>query len=218
MAAKVISILNQKGGTTKTTTSTNLAACLAVNHGKRVLLVDLDGKQGSASDWANSREAGEPGDPSIIPTVVMGKQLARDLPKITGGYDIVIVDGAGQVNELSGAAIKAADLVLIPVQPSQYDIWATGDLVQLVKDRQEIAEGKPLAVMLVARAIVGTLMERDARNALEGFGLPILTTQTHQRQSYVNGIIEGRSVIDLPGRDPARKEIEALAAEILEIL
>ncbi|MCF4980771.1 AAA family ATPase [Pseudomonas gessardii] len=215
--AKVISILNQKGGTTKTTTSTNLAACLAVKHDKRVLLVDLDGKQGSASDWANSR-VGEPGDPSIIPTVVMGKQLARDLPKITAGYDIVIVDGAGQVNELSGGAIKAADLVVIPVQPSQYDIWATGDLVQLVKDRQEITDGKPLAVMLVARAIVGTLMERDARTALEGFGLPILKTQTHQRQSYVNGIIEGRSVSDLPTRDPARKEIEALADEILEIL
>lgn len=215
--AKVISILNQKGGTTKTTTSTNLASCLAVKHDKRVLLVDLDGKQGSASDWANSR-VGEPGDPSIIPTVVMGKQLARDLPKITAGYDIVIVDGAGQVNELSGGAIKAADLVVIPVQPSQYDIWATGDLVQLVKDRQEITDGKPLAVMLVARAIVGTLMERDARTALEGFGLPILKTQTHQRQSYVNGIIEGRSVSDLPTRDPARKEIEALADEILEIL
>ena len=72
--------------------------------------------------------------------------------------------------------------------------------------------------MLVARAIVGTLMERDARTALEGFGLPILKTQTHQRQSYVNGIIEGRSVSDLPTRDPARKEIEALADEILEIL
>lgn len=214
--AWVISVLNQKGGTTKTTTATNLAACLAVTHGLSVLLVDLDGRQGSASDWANSR-AGEPGDPSLIPTIVMGKQLARDLPRISGGYDVIIVDGAGQVNELSGAAIKAADLVLIPVQPSQYDIWATGDLVRLVKERQELTDGKLKAVMMVARAVEGTVMEHTARKALEDFELPILNTQTIQRQAYVGGIAEGRSVIDLPAKNPARKEIEALAAEILEL-
>ncbi|MCO7655681.1 AAA family ATPase [Pseudomonas aeruginosa] len=215
--AQVVAVLNQKGGTTKTTTSTNLAACLAVKHGLRVLLVDLDGKQGSASDWANSR-VGEPGDPSIIPAVVMGKQLPRDLPRIAGGYDIIIVDGAGQVDELSSAAIKAADAVLIPVQPSQYDIWATSDLVRLVKDRQELTDGKLKAFLMVARAVVGTVMERTARQALEDFELPILKAQTHQRQAYVGGIVEGRSVIDLPPSDPARKEIEALADELLEAI
>lgn len=215
MAAKVISVLNQKGGTSKTTTSVNLASCLAVKHGKRVLLVDLD-PQGSASDWAAAR-GDEEGDPGVIPCVAMGRQLARDLPRVAGGYDYVVVDGVPQISELTAAAIKAADVVLIPVQPSQYDIWACGDLVSLVKDRQEIADGQPRAAMMVARAIPGTVVERQAREALEGFELPILTTQTHQRQSYVRGIDTGRSVMDLPADDKGRIEIEQLAAELLEL-
>ena len=215
MAAQVWSILNQKGGTSKTTTATNLASCLAVAHGKRVLLVDLD-PQGSASDWAASRGETD-SDPGVIPTVAMGKALARDLPRITAGYDYVLIDGVPQISELTAAAIKAADLVLVPVQPSQYDIWACGDLVSLIKDRQEIADGKPVAAMMIARAIPNTVIERDAREALEGFELPILKAQTHQRQSYVRGVDSGRSVMDLPADDKARLEIEALTLELMSL-
>lgn len=215
MAAKVIAVLNQKGGTSKTTTATNLASCLAVKHGKRVLLVDLD-QQGSATDWAASRPEAE-GDAGLIPTVSMGKALARDLPRVAGGYDYVVVDGVPQISELTAAAIRAADAVLIPVQPSQYDIWACGDLVQLVKDRQEIADGRPVAAMMIARAIPGTVLERDVRGTLEAYELPILRSQTCQRQSYVGGIEQGRSVMDLPDDNKARLEIEALTAELLEL-
>jgi chromosome partitioning protein len=215
MAAIVWSILNQKGGTSKTTTATNMASCLAVKHGKRVLLVDLD-PQGSATDWAAAR-GDTPGDIGVIPTVAMGKALARDLPRIASGYDYVLIDGVPQISELTAAAIKAADVVLVPVQPSQYDIWACGDLVQLVKDRQELADGKPAAAMMIARAIPNTVIERDAREALEGFEMPILKSQTCQRQSYVRGVDTGRSVMDLPADDKGRLEIEALTAELMEI-
>lgn len=215
MAAKVWSILNQKGGTSKTTTATNLASCLAVKHGKRVLLVDLD-PQCSATDWAAARGEAS-GDAGVIPTVAMGKALARDLPRISGGYDYVVIDGVPQISELTAAAIKAADVVLVPVQPSQYDIWACGDLVQLVKDRQELADGKPAAALMIARAIPNTVIERDAREALEGFELPILQAQTCQRQSYVRGVDTGRSVMDLAADDKARVEIEALTAELMDL-
>ncbi|ASN72198.1 hypothetical protein 3S15_13 [uncultured Caudovirales phage] len=214
--ATVFSILNQKGGTTKTTTAVSLASCLAVKHGKRVLLVDLD-PQGSATDWAASREGAE-GDPGVIPCIAMGKQLARDLPRVAGGYDYVVVDGVPQISELAAGAIKAADLVLIPVQPSQYDIWACADLVDLVKDRQEIADGLPKAVMMISRAVPGTTLERTAREALEGYELPILASQTCQRQSYVRDIGSGKSVMDLPADDKARIEIEAMTDELLELL
>ncbi|EMO7933206.1 AAA family ATPase [Pseudomonas aeruginosa] len=215
MAAKVFAILNQKGGTSKTTTATNVASCLAVKHGFRVLLVDLD-QQGSATDWAASRPEAED-DAGVIPTVSMGKALARDLPRVAGGYDYVVVDGVPQISELTAAAIRAADAVLIPVQPSQYDIWACGDLVQLVKDRQEIADGRPVAAMMIARAIPGTVLERDVRSTLEAYQLPILRSQTCQRQSYVAGIEQGRSVMDLPEDNKARLEIEAVTAELLEL-
>ncbi|OEC32903.1 chromosome partitioning protein [Pseudomonas cuatrocienegasensis] len=214
--AKVISVLNQKGGTSKTTTSTNLASCLA-SLGYRVLLVDLDHKQGSATDWAASR-AGAEDDPRVIPTVAMGRQLARDLPRVAGGYDYVVVDGVPQVDELAAVAIKAADLVLIPVQPSQYDIWACADLVQLVKDRKAITDGPPVAAMMIACAVVGTTLERTAREALEAFELPILTAQTCMRQAYRLEVGNGLSVMDLAADNKARLEIEALTAELLELL
>lgn len=210
-AAIVWAILNQKGGTSKTTTATNLASCLAVKYKKRVLLVDLD-PQGSATDWAAAA-----GDACLITTVAMGKALARDLPRISSGYDYVLIDGVPQISELTAAAIKASDVVVIPVQPSQYDIWACGDLVQLVKDRQELADGKPAAALMIARAIPNTLIETEARGALEGFDMPILKAQTCQRQSYVRGVDSGRSVMDLPADDKGRLEIEALAAELMEL-
>lgn len=215
--AKVISVLNQKGGTSKTTTATNLASCLAVAHGKRVLLVDLDHKQGSATDWAASRSGAED-DPRVITTVSMGRQLARDLPRVAGGYDFVIVDGVPQVDELAAVAIKAADLVLIPVQPSQYDIWACADLVQLVKDRKALTDGPPIAAMMIACAVVGTTLERTARDALEAFELPILTAQTCMRQAYRLEVGNGLSVMDLAPGNKARVEIETLTAELLELL
>lgn len=215
MAARVWALLNQKGGTTKTTSATNMAACLAVKHKKRVLLVDLD-PQGSATDWAAARGDAED-DPGVIPIVTMGKALPRDLPRVASGYDYVIIDGVPQISELAAAAIKAATLVVIPVQPSPYDIWACGDLVQLVKDRQEIADGSPTAALLVSRAIPGTIMGREVDAALEELEVPVLKARTHQRQNYVKGVGQGLSVMDLPADDPARVEIEAVVAELLEM-
>ncbi|MBN4886265.1 AAA family ATPase, partial [Providencia stuartii] len=127
-----------------------------------VLLVDLDGRQGSATDWATSRAD----TATLIPCVIMRETLKRDLPRISSGYDYVIIDGIPHISTLTSDAVKASDLVVIPVQPSQYDIWATADMVQLVKDRQEITGGTPKAVLMIARAIAGTLLERDAQQAL----------------------------------------------------
>ena len=213
MAARVWTIQNQKGGTTKTTTATNVACCLADKHGKSVLLIDLDGRQGSATDWATSRAD----DATLIPCVIMRETLKRDLPRISSGYDYVIIDGIPQISALTSDAVKASHLVIIPVQPSQYDIWATGDMVQLVKDRQEVTGGTPKAVLMIARAIAGTILERDTQEALLKYDLPRTTTQTHQRVAYGKGIAQGKSVMDLLPSDEARQEIEELTAELLEL-
>ena len=87
--------------------------------GTKVLLVDAD-PQGSTRDW-NEANGG-----SFILVVGLDREtLAKDLQGISHGYDWIVIDGAPQVAKLSVAAVKAADLVLIPVQPSPYDIWAT---------------------------------------------------------------------------------------------
>lgn len=212
---KVIAHMNEKGGAGKTTTVTNIASCLCHKYGKRVLIVDHD-PQASSSKWAALLPEFE--GPGLISVVVMRDTLARDLPGISYSYDFVLIDGQPTTDKVTAAAIKAADLVIVPVQPSQYDIWAAGPTINVIKQRQEIADGKPLARLLISRAIVGTVIERAAREALEEYEIPILKSQTHQRVAYIETVGQGHSVMNLSPNDQARLEIEAITAEILEVL
>jgi chromosome partitioning protein len=153
---RIIAVLNQKGGSGKTTIATNLAHALALG-GVKVLLVDSD-PQGSARDW-NEANGGQ-----VLPVVGLDREtLPTDLKAISGGYDFVVVDGAPQVARLAAAAVKVADLVLIPVQPSPYDIWAAADLVEVVKARQEITDGKPVAAFVISRSIRNTKLSGGNR-------------------------------------------------------
>jgi chromosome partitioning protein len=116
---QVIAVLNQKGGSGKTTIATHLARALQLD-GHDVLLVDSD-PQGSARDWAAVRED------QPVPVVGLDRPtIDRDLKSIAR-KEYVIIDGAPQAHDLAVSALKAAHFVLIPVQPSPYDIWATSD-------------------------------------------------------------------------------------------
>lgn len=203
---KVIAVLNQKGGSGKTTIATHLARALQIG-GADVLLVDSD-PQGSARDWAAVREE--------QPVTVVGidrPTIERDLKNIAR-KDFVVIDGAPQAADLAVSAIKASDFVLIPVQPSPYDIWATSDLVDLVKQRIEVTDGKLQAAFVVSRAIKGTRIDAEITEALKGYGLPILESRITQRVSYPGTAAGGSTVMDVePGSD-ASKEILSLSNEI----
>jgi chromosome partitioning protein len=206
---KVIAVLNQKGGSGKTTISTNVASWLH-SQGESTLLVDLD-PQGSASDWADAREGDE-----LCPVVRMGKSISRELPKIARDYDWVVIDGAPQVSELAAAAVRAADVVMIPVQPSPYDIWACSDLVELLKARQEVTDGHPRGAFVISRAIKNTRLSGEVMQALEGYELPIFANGTTQKVDYANTAKWGGSVVDLEDEHKARFEIKMLVKELKE--
>jgi chromosome partitioning protein len=206
----VIAILNQKGGSGKTTIATNLAHALKRDN-YTVLLIDSD-PQGSARDW-NEASGG-----NIIPVVGLDREtLAKDLQAISQGYDWIVIDGAPQIAKLSAAAVKAADLVLIPVQPSPYDIWACADLVDIIAARREVTNGKPKAAFVISRAIKNTKLSGEINQALSDYGLPVLKASTTQRVVYPTTAAEGLTVFSDPSSDAAR-EINALKKEVLEVL
>ena len=206
----IIAVLNQKGGVGKTTIATNLAYALK-QAGSKVLLIDSD-PQGSARDW-NEANGGE-----LLPVVGMDREtLPADLKAVQDGYEFVVIDGAPQIAKLAAAAVKIADIVLIPVQPSPYDIWAAADLVDLIKARQELTEGSPIAAFLISRAITNTKLSGEINEALESYGFPVLKNSTSQRVIYPTTASDGQTVFSQPG-NPAIREIEAIAEEILEML
>ena len=206
----IIAVLNQKGGSGKTTLATNLAYAIK-QAGRNVLLVDAD-PQGSARDW-NEANHGE-----LLPVVGLDREtLPVDLNAIKSGYDFVIIDGAPQIAKLAAAAVKAADVVLIPVQPSPYDIWAAADLVDLIKTRQEVANDMPAAAFVISRAIKNTKLSGEVAEALTGYELPVFTNGTTQRVIYPTTAALGQTVYNEAG-SPAITEIEAIAQELMELL
>lgn len=208
---KVIAVLNQKGGSGKTTIATHLARALQLD-GADVLLVDSD-PQGSARDWAAVRD-----DQPLTVVGIDRPTIDRDLKNVASKMDFAVIDGAPRASDMAVSAIKAADFVLIPVQPSPYDIWAASDLVDLVKQRIEVTDGKLQAAFVVSRAIKGTRIGGEIAEALAGYGLPILESRIAQRVSYPGTAATGTTVLDAEPDGDAAAEVRALAAEIRQKL
>jgi chromosome partitioning protein len=207
---KVIAVLNQKGGSGKTTISTHLARSLQIS-GYKVILVDSD-SQLSASNWAAVNEE--------HPLLVVGIQrptLDRDVKQLPN-VDFVVIDGSPRLQEMSISALKAADLALIPVQPSPYDVWSATDMVKLVKDRIEITNGALKAAFVISRAIVGTKIGREISEALSGLELPVLESKISQRIIFSNSASLGSTAMDQDKTSEAAKEIDKLTEEVLKIL
>ena len=208
---KVIAVLNQKGGSGKTTIATHLARALQLQ-GSSVLLVDSD-KQGSARDWSAVNESN--------PVTVIGLDrptLDRDLKNISD-KDFVVIDGSPQATDLAVSAIKAADFVLMPVQPSPYEIWATSDLVDLVKQRIEMTDNKLKSAFVVSRAIKNTKIGSEVSEVLIEYGLPVLNAKIVQRIAYPNSAAIGKTVFETESKtSDAVAEMNALATEVKSYL
>jgi chromosome partitioning protein len=201
----IIGVLSQKGGVGKTTVALNLAAAIATS-GSRVLVVDAD-PQGSALAWSSAREA-EP----LFPVVGMAKPtLHRELPNLAANYHFIVIDGAPRVNDLARSAILASNLVLIPVQPSPYDIWASSETVRLIREARQINAALD-AAFLINRKIARSAIGRDAAAALAQFeDIPVLEVHLSQRILYAESAAKGLTVVEVAPQGEAAREFRALA-------
>jgi chromosome partitioning protein len=202
----VVSLLNQKGGVGKTTLSVHLATSLAGSG--RVLLIDAD-PQHSALDWAAQREEAAP-----FGTIGMPKPiLHREVGSLGAGYDWVIIDGPPRVNELARSAIAASDLVLIPVQPSPYDVWAAKDIVDIVREC-EITRPHVLSRFVINRLIPNTTLAGEVTDALSEFEVPLMETVIRNRTEYAKSARLGLTALETEPNGPAATEIHKLTGEI----
>lgn len=206
----IIGVLNQKGGVGKTTIAVNLAAGLA-RSGARVLLIDAD-PQGSALDWSAARE----GDPLFSVVGLPRPSVHREIGQIGQGYDHIIIDGPPRVTDLARSAIMASDIVLIPVQPSPYDIWAADEVVKLIGEARVYKENLK-AVFVVNRKIANTAIGRDVGEALAAYPVPVLAASITQRVIYAEAAAQGLAVFEIDADGPAAAEIEAVLNELMRI-
>lgn len=207
----IIGMLNQKGGVGKTTLSISIAHELARRGGQEdVLLVDADPQQ-SALSWSEVRE-------SKLPFAVIGmakKSLHRDLPAIGKNYKHIIIDGPPRVTELARSCIMAADMVVIPCTPSPYDIWASEETVQLVKEASVYKENLKYC-FVINRKIANTAIGRDVVDVLNNMDMKVLDSHICQRVIFAEAAASGNTVFDLEPESKASEEIEKLVNELLE--
>ena len=133
-------------------------------------------------------------------------------------YDVALIDCPPQYAEPSAEAIRIADLVLVPVQPSQLDVWATQAIVDLIKARQAVFRGKPKAVFVMSRVVPRTKLSERLRETLGLQSFPTLASFTTQRVAYAEATQSGETVFDGKPTTGQALEIEAIRDEIKELI
>lgn len=209
--AMITALLNQKGGVGKSTLATHIAGELALR-GQSVILLDAD-PQGSALDWAQRRS--QQGLPRLFSVVDLAREtLHQEAPELARRADHIVIDGPPRIAALARSALLAAERVLIPVQPSAYDVWASDEMVALIREAQ-VFRPALRAAFVINRRVVRTVIGREARGALADQPLHAMRAQVCQRIVFADSVAAGRLARETAPDSAAAREITALVDELL---
>jgi chromosome partitioning protein len=206
----IVTLVGQKGGIGKSTTSICLAMA-ACERGMEVLLVDAD-PQGTVRTW--SEVAHENG--RTVPTVVaMGPTMHRpgQLDVVARGYDLTLIDCAPRHGDIQRSALMIADAAILPCGPSAADAWALTASLELVAEARTLRDSLQ-ACIVITRKQGRTLLGKSARAVLEQSGLEVLGAELSYRVAYQEALAAGSSVTQYCPRDPAAREVRALLDEL----
>lgn len=206
----IVALLNQKGGVGKTTLAVHLAGEWA-HRGCRVTLIDAD-PQGSSLDWSQQRS--REGLPRLFGTVGLARDtLHREAPDLAQDAHHIVIDGPPRVAGLMRSALLAADLVLIPVQPSPLDGWASAEMLALVTEAR-IYRPDLAARFVLNRCGARTVLARETAETLADNDPPVLRSTVGQRIAFAAAAQSGQLARELDEDSPAAREIAALVDEI----
>ncbi len=214
----ILAVTNLKGGVGKTTIAINLAVEFALR-GKKVCLIDLDEGQKSALVWGENRAESDR-KPFIKVESQAAKQLFYNIPSLKETYDLVIIDGCPTLAEVQSRIIWAADIILVPVKPSELDYRS---FEQFLEQYTRLAAERPAERKLLGFTLLNGVVSNSniAKNIEEALGhyeqLPLLKTRLGQRISYAESISDGVGVSEY--KDPkAKSEMAGLVDEIEKII
>ncbi|TCS72981.1 plasmid segregation oscillating ATPase ParF [Sulfuritortus calidifontis] len=214
MAAKVIAVVNQKGGSGKTTLAMLLAGSLG-DAGHRVMVADAD-PQNTSLRWASAGDA-FPADVEDV-SGEEGK-LHKELRRRLEEYDYIVIDSPPAATApVTESALKLAHLALVPVIPSPLDLWASEMIREAIFRAQE--KNPTLQARLVMNQLQpNTLISREVIGLLPDFGIPLLSATLRQRTVYKECATEGHSIEGLGSRaQMAAKEVDFLKRRVLALL
>ena len=210
--AKVITVAQQKGGAGKTTVSAHLAVAFS-QRGKRTAIIDID-PQASLSTWHRIREEkfGEEYT-GLTCITTTGWKLQSEIAALTGEVDVIIVDSPPHIEADARAAVRAADLIIMPVQPSPTDLWATKATLEIAA--QEGINAKILLNRVSNNSKLAKAVENDLKKSI---GKDLLKTQLGNRVSFAASLVDGRTAMEAFAGSAAADEVKALAVEVESIL
>ena len=215
--AKIIAVVNQKGGTGKTTIAMHLAGTLA-RRGSKVLVVDAD-PQGTATRWAASAADEAPFPASIAGLSDADAKLHREVQKFVSDYDFIVIDCPPSADSpVSQSALLIADVGLVPVIPSPPDLWAGVAIRKVIEAAAALNEHLEARILINQRK-AGTRLAARTLELLPEYRIPLCKTQIGDREAYRHAAAYGQTVHHL-GTDAqaAISEVEALTDELLSVI
>jgi chromosome partitioning protein len=213
--ATIITVAQQKGGAGKTTLAANLAIAYAQDQ-KRVAVVDID-PQRSLTLWHALRQKHHDGASGLTAVQVGGWKLATELDRLRRDHDVVVVDSPPHAETDSKIAVRQAHLVVIPIQPSPMDVWATEPIL-------DMAEKEKTPVLLVLnrvppRAKLTDDMVFEIKDGIAKSGrAQMAETRIGNRIAFAGAMFKGQGVTEFEPGGRAAEEVRALAAEILKVV
>lgn len=216
MSGKIITVAQQKGGSGKTTLAAHLAVALTrhsiLGLPARIALLDCD-PQGSLGEWFEAREAslGEQATGLSFRTA-SGWGARREARSLTRDHDVVVIDTPPKSDVESRPAIEVADLVVVPVQPTPVDLWATRPTLEMISK-----EGTA-CLLVINRAQPRAALTQEMAAAIEALGHPAARARLGNRVSFAASMGRGLTALETEPGSKGAAEIGALAAELTACL